>query len=109
MVWWPDPRNFVLSQYSLELFLFPPLCTASQALQFGSPINPLAPLAQSPWKAIPVAQKCPTVPETAIMARGKARAWSPEEDGSVRPVLSEQLCTATNTAQGFEQILSETF
>ena len=83
--------------------------TASQALQFGSPINPLAPLAQSPWKAIPVAQKCPTVPETAIMARGKARAWSPEEDGSVRPVLSEQLCTATNTAQGFEQILSETF
>lgn len=49
------------------------------------------------------------VPETAIVACGKAKAWSPEEDGSVRPLLSEQLCTAMNTAQVFEQILSQTF
>lgn len=39
LVWWPDPKNFVLSQYTIELFLFPQCCIDSDTAVW-QPDNP---------------------------------------------------------------------
>lgn len=79
LVWWPDPTNFVLSQYSIELTLFPQCCTAADPAVW-QPDNPGLASGSGSWlegsshsthRGIPWHR---TVSRRAVGSYGKAKA-----------------------------------